>query len=146
MSCSSSVTSSCVPARIPVIVFVPCEMTYLCQTPSAPGGAVALEMESTLKGSSRNVSVGASFANACSAGCRRPCTSREARAADECLEAPWTAAVAPGLVLGLVDLERAPAHVLTIEVLDGACCILTRHLDEAEAARPTGFPVVDQGD
>ena len=44
MSCSSSVTSSCVPARIPVIVFVPCEMTYLCQTPSAPGGAVALEM------------------------------------------------------------------------------------------------------
>ncbi len=48
--------------------------------------------------------------------------------------------------LGFVDFQRAPAHFLAIEFLDGRYAFfLGRHLDEAKAARATGFAIFDQG-
>jgi hypothetical protein len=55
-----------------------------------------------------------------------------------------TAATTAGLVLRLVDLQRATAHVLTVQVLDGTSRIGTGHFDEAEATGTTGFAIVDQ--
>jgi hypothetical protein len=44
------------------------------------------------------------------------------------------------------DAQRATAHVEAIERLHGALRISLRHLDEAEAARPTGFTIGRQSD
>jgi hypothetical protein len=46
--------------------------------------------------------------------------------------------------LRFIDAQWATAHVLAIERLDSALCVSTRHFDETEAARTTGFTVVDQ--
>ena len=59
------------------------------------------------------------------------------------LTAAATTATA-GLVLRFVDLERTPAHVLAIEVLNRSRRIGTRHFHEAEAARSPGFAIHDQ--
>jgi hypothetical protein len=46
----------------------------------------------------------------------------------------------------LLPLQKASAHVLAIEILDGAHCVETWHLHEAEATRSTGVAILDQGD
>ncbi len=58
---------------------------------------------------------------------------------------PAPAAAAPGLVLRLVDFERTAIHVLTVQVLNGACSIGARHFDEPETARTARIAIVDQG-
>ena len=61
----------------------------------------------------------------------------------ENLPATLTAATttAARFVLRFIDLERAAAHVLTVQVLNGACCIGARHLDEREPARAAGLAI-----
>lgn len=49
-----------------------------------------------------------------------------------------------GLVLRLVHAQGPAAHLVAVEVLDGARCIRLTHLDEAEAARAAGFAVSGQ--
>src|ERR1700676_1525130 len=58
---------------------------------------------------------------------------------------PTTAATATGALLRLVDAQRAAAHVLPVEALDGARGIRVRHLDKAEATGTTRVTVIDQG-
>src|SRR5688572_3877193 len=82
--------------------------------------------------------------------CSKPCTSLAARAGMYRSVTTRTAAAATataaGLVLRFIDLERASAHVLAVEILDGARCILARHFHEAEAARLSRVAILDQGD
>src|SRR5688572_5931430 len=46
--------------------------------------------------------------------------------------------------LRLVDAQRTASHVLTVQRLDGALCVRSRHFHEAEAARTTRLAIVDQ--
>jgi hypothetical protein len=60
--------------------------------------------------------------------------------------AATTAATAAGrLVLRFIDAQWTTAHVLTIQVLDGACSIGTWHFDETETAWTAGITIIDQG-
>jgi hypothetical protein len=49
-------------------------------------------------------------------------------------------------LLGFVDLECAPVHVLAVQCLHGARGLGIRHLDETESARAAGIAIGDQGD
>jgi hypothetical protein len=60
--------------------------------------------------------------------------------------ATTAAAAGAGTILRFVDAQRTSAHVEAVQRLHGALCISLRHLDEAEAARPTGFTVGRQSD
>src|SRR5690349_3730359 len=59
--------------------------------------------------------------------------------------ATWSAAAA-WLVLSFIDLQRAPVHVVPVQILDCARRLGARHFHEAEAARLTGVAILDQGD
>src|SRR3990170_4974015 len=48
--------------------------------------------------------------------------------------------------LRFIHAQGTTAHVFPVEGLNGALSVSTRHFHEAEAARTTGFAVVDQGD
>jgi hypothetical protein len=55
-------------------------------------------------------------------------------------------APAPGTIaiLSLIDLERAAIEVGAVQCLHGTRCVGIRHLDEAEATRPTGVAIRDE--
>src|SRR4029077_19090126 len=60
--------------------------------------------------------------------------------------APAPAATGAALLLGLAHVDLAAADVAGIPLRDGLAGLAGRaHLDEAETARPTGVPVVDDG-
>ena len=65
---------------------------------------------------------------------------------NHCSSATLATAAVARLVLRLVDLQGAAAHVLAIETLNRARRIRARHLDEAEAARLARVAIRDQGD
>ena len=46
-------------------------------------------------------------------------------------------------LLGFVDAKRPAVHVLAVEFINGLAGAIVIHLDEAEAARATGFTVED---
>src|SRR5262245_32115378 len=56
------------------------------------------------------------------------------------------AATAARLVLRFIHLQRAAAEVLAVQRLHRALRVRARHFHEAEAARPTGFAIVDERD
>src|ERR1700716_921656 len=53
---------------------------------------------------------------------------------------PW----ALGSLLRFVDAQRPATHLEAVQRLDRAQCLVLRHVDECEAARLAGFPVVDE--
>src|SRR6185312_15849173 len=55
-----------------------------------------------------------------------------------------TLAGALGTLLGLVDAQRSAGHLEAVQGLDRRLGLRLRHVDEAEAARFAGFPVVDE--
>ena len=56
--------------------------------------------------------------------------------------AATAAAAAAGSLLGFLDVQSAPLQVAPVQVLDrGGGGALVRHLDEGEAARPTGVAI-----
>jgi hypothetical protein len=70
-----------------------------------------------------------------------------AAAAAVAAPAAWTATTARArLVLRLVDAQCPAAHLMTVEVLDGACSVCLTHLHEAEATWPPGLTVGRQRD
>src|SRR5258708_281435 len=67
---------------------------------------------------------------------------------DDVRSADFISATAVAILagLGFVDFQRAPAHFLAVEFLDGRrAFFLGRHLDKAKAARATGFTIFNQG-
>ena len=112
ISSSWNATSLRVPGRRPVIVFVPCEIEYRCQTSLLPSGAGVCEMRSTRKGRSITGSASNRFTDVASIGSP---TSR-------------AAATAARLVLRFVDLERATAHVLAVEALERRPVLASRRI------------------
>src|SRR5579862_3653996 len=75
---------------------------------------------------------------------RLRCGTRSAR--PEILPALGTPTRPAAALLRLVDPQRPAAHVLAIEVLNGARSIGARHLDEREAAGPSRVPIGDDID
>jgi hypothetical protein len=49
----------------------------------------------------------------------------------------------PLALLGLIDSQWSPTHVLAIEILDSSRSVRSRHFDEAKAAWSSSIPIDD---
>src|SRR5437868_1508064 len=73
---------------------------------------------------------------------RLPSTAAAATTTATTAPATTTATAATGALLRLVDVDRAAAELTPAQLGDGlAGLLVAAHLDEREAARPTGLPI-----
>jgi len=73
-------------------------------------------------------------------------TVATATAAAEAATRTTATATSAGTILRFIDAQRATAHRVAVEGLNGASCVILTHFNKAETARTTGITIDRKSD